>query len=55
VVEVIVDLKKDMPGMFVIRLQDKQTIPMIYDYIDAALPFVIGAPVSISRRSSPAK
>jgi hypothetical protein len=52
VVEVIVDLKKDMPGMFVIRLQDKQTIPMIYDYIDGALPFIIGAPVSISAISA---
>lgn len=52
VVEVVVDLKKDMPGMFTIRMQDRSTIPMIYDYTDAPLPFVIGATVSIAAVST---
>ena len=47
-VEVVVDLRPDMPGMFEIRVQDRNTIPQVYDYIDAPLPFVIGAMVQIS-------
>ena len=52
VVEVVVDLRPDMPGMFTIRIQDQQSIPTIYQYIDAPLPFVIGAMVQISAISA---
>ena len=31
VVEVVVDLKKDMPGMFTIRIQDREEIPHIFE------------------------
>src|SRR5574337_893153 len=52
VVEILVDLRPDMPGMFMIRLEDREAIPTVYQYIDAALPFVIGATVQISAISA---
>src|SRR5687768_2089821 len=52
VVEVVVDLRPDMPGMFMIRLEDRQNVPMVYQYIDAPLPFVIGATLQLSAISA---
>lgn len=52
VIEIVVDLRPDMPGMFMIRVQDRDALPTVFTYIDAPLPFVIGAAVQISARSA---
>ncbi len=48
VIEIVVDLRPDMPGMFMIRVQDREVLPTVFTYIDAPLPWVIGAAVQIS-------
>jgi phage protein D len=51
VMEVVVDLHSNKPGMFTIRIQDRNLGPIeapIWTYIDPPVPFIIGAMISIS-------
>lgn len=54
--EVVVDLRSNKPGMFSIRIQDRNLPGLaeapVWEYIDPPLPFVIGAKVSISAVSA---
>jgi hypothetical protein len=51
IMELVVDLRNDMPGMCTIRLQDRRQLPKeapSFLYTDLTPNFVVGAPVTVS-------